>query len=38
MNGCEIELKIVKSIDKGVCDVVTLQKICVSFKKMIFNL
>ncbi len=31
-------LKIVKGIDKGVCDVVTLQKICVSFKKMIFNL
>ena len=26
MNGCEIELKIVKGIDKGVCDVVTLQK------------
>ena len=38
MNGCEIELNIVKGIDKGVCDVVTLQKICVSFKKMIFNL
>ena len=38
MNGCEIELNIVKGIDNGVCDVVTLQKICVSFKKMIFNL
>ena len=32
MNGCEIELKIVKGVDKGVCDVVTLQKICVSRK------
>ena len=32
MNECKIKLKIVKGIDKGVCDVVTLQKICVSRK------
>ena len=31
-------LKDIKGIDKGGRDVVTLQKICVSFKKMIFNL